>query len=105
MSVYDEKYIKVKVREFSGVIKTNFLDDKIPEENEHYTCIACITIDSVMRMEKKNYPQVYLEECKYKIKKTKITNFIKAELESEPESELESDIELELKAELKSDTE
>ena len=33
----------------------------------HYTCIACITVDSVMRMNKKNYPQVYLEECKYKI--------------------------------------
>ena len=58
-----------------------------------------------MRMEKKNYPQVYLEECKYKIKKTKMTNFIKAELDSESESELESDIELELKSELESDTE
>ena len=77
----------------------------MPKENEHYTCIACITIDSVMRMEKKNYPQVYLEECKYKIKKTKMTNFIKAELESDSESESESDIELELKSELKSDTE
>ena len=94
MPVYDEKYIKVKVREFSGVIKTNFLDDKIPEENEHYTCIACITIDSVMRIEKKNYPQVYLEECKYKIKKTKVSNFIKAELESEPEPESDTELEL-----------
>ena len=81
--VYDEKYIKAKVREFSGVIKTNFLGDKIPKESMHYTCIACITIDSVVRMEKKNYPQVYLEECKYKIKKMKMTNLIKIELESE----------------------
>ena len=87
------------------MIKTNFLSDEVPKENEHYTCIACITIDSVMRMEKKNYPQVYLEECKYKIKKTKMTNFIKAELESDSESESECDIELELKSELKSDTE
>ena len=53
MPVYDEKYIKAKVREFSGVIKTNFLDDEVPKENEVYTCITCITIDSVMRMEKK----------------------------------------------------
>ena len=103
--VYDEKYIKAKVREFSGVIKTNFLGDEVPKENKHYTCIACITIDSVMRMEKKNYPQVYLEECKYRMKKTKMTKFIEAELESESESELESDIELELKSELESDTE
>ena len=51
-----------------------------------------------MRKEKKNCPQVHLEKCKYKIKKTKITNFVKAELESESESEseLESDVELEL---------
>ena len=105
MSVYDEKYIKAKVREFNGVIKTNILGDKIRKENMHYICITCITIGSVIRMEKKNYPQIYLEECKYRMKKTKMTKFIEAELESESESELESDIELELKSELESDTE
>ena len=57
MPVYDEKYIKAKVKEFNGAIKTNLLGDKIPKESMHYTCIACITIDSVMRMENKNYPQ------------------------------------------------
>ena len=102
MSVYDKKYIKAKVREFNGVIKTNFLGNEIPKESMHYTCIACITIDSVMRMEKKNYPQVYLEECKYKMKKTKMAKFIKAELESESEPELES--ELESKSESESDS-
>ena len=91
MPVYDEKYIKAKVREFNGVIKTNFLGDEVPKENEHYTCIACITIDSVMRMEKKNYLQVYFEECKYRMTKTKMNKFIEAELDSESETELESD--------------
>ena len=98
MPVYDEKYMKAKVREFNGVIKTNFSEDKIAKENMHYTCLSRITIDSVMRMEKKSYLQVYLEECKYRMKKKKMTKFIKAELESESESELESDIELELKS-------
>ena len=42
----------------------------MPKENMHYTCIACITIDSVMRMDKKNHPQAYLEEGKYRVKKT-----------------------------------
>ena len=91
--VYDGKYIKSKVREFSGVIKTNLLGDEVPKENEHYSCIACITIDSVMRMEKKNYPQVY-----QRMKKIKLIKFIEAELESESEPQLESDIELELKS-------
>ena len=58
------------------MIKTNFLSDEVPKEKEHYTCIACITIDSAMRMEKKNYLQVYLEECKYRIKKTKMAKSI-----------------------------
>ena len=51
--VYEYKYLKAKVREFDGVIKTNFLGNDMPKENMHYTCIACITIDSVMRMDKK----------------------------------------------------
>ena len=61
MLFYDEKYIKAKVREFNGVIKTSSLCYEMPKGTIHYTCIVCITIDSVMRMEKKNYPQVYLE--------------------------------------------
>ena len=89
MPVYDEKYIKAKVREFNGVVKTNFLSDKIPKENVHYACIPCITIDVKMKMKKMNYPQVYLEECKYKIKKIRMSKFIKTELELE--LELESD--------------
>ena len=51
--VYDEKYIKAKAREFYGLIKTNLLGGKELKENMRYTCIACITIDSVMRMERK----------------------------------------------------
>ena len=103
MSVYDEKYMEAKVREFNDMIKTSFLGDKIPKEGMHYTCNACITIDSVLRREKKNYLQVHSEECKYRLKMKKMSKFIEAELESE--SELESDIELELKSELESDTE
>ena len=52
MPLYDKMYLKAKVREFNGV------DDKIPKEGVHHTCIVCITIDSVMRMERNVYPQV-----------------------------------------------
>ena len=103
MPVYDKKYIKAKVREFNGVIKTNFLGNKIPKESMHCTCIACIAIDSVMRMEKKNYLQVYLEALKYKPKKIKINKFIDTELKSVSESGLESETEIESKSELESD--
>ena len=78
-----KKYLKAKVREFESEIRANFLDNGTPKENMYYTCIACITIDSVMKMNKKNYPLVYLEECKYKIKKIQISRFINNELESD----------------------
>ena len=53
----------------------------MPKENMNYTCITCIAIDPVMRTDKKNYPQVYLEECKYKTKKIQMSRFISAELD------------------------
>ena len=75
----------------------------------HYTCIACITIDSVMKMDKKDYPQVYLEECKYRVKKIQMFRFIAAKLKSDSESDSEaeskSDAELMEKLESNSDSE
>ena len=56
----------------------------------YYTCIVCITIDSVVRMDKKNYPQVYLE-CKYKIKKIQMSRFINTELDLDLELDDDSD--------------
>ena len=91
--IYENKYLNAKVREFHGNIKTNFLGNNLPKENTYYTCIACITVDSVLRMNKKNYPQVYLEECKYKIKKIQTSRFINTELETDSESDVETDSE------------
>ena len=59
----------------------------------HYTCIVCITIDSVMKMNKKSYPQVYLEEYRYRVKKIQMSRFKNAELESDSDSELNSEAE------------
>ena len=75
------------------MIKTNFLRNDIPKENMHYTCIACITIDSVLTIDKKNHPQVYLEECKYKVKKIQMPKFINSELKSDSESDSDLDLE------------
>ena len=69
-----EMDIKAKVREFDSKIKTKFLGNDVPKENIHYTCIACITIDSVMKIDKKNHPQLYLEEYKYRVKKIQMSS-------------------------------
>ena len=49
------------------------------KQNIQYTCIAKINIDSVMKMDKKNYPQVHLKESKCEINKNKMVRFINAE--------------------------
>ena len=79
--IYENKYLKA--REVDGNIKTNFLGNNLPKENIYYTCIACIAFDSVIKMNKKNYPQVYLEESKYKVKKIHTPRFINIKLESD----------------------
>ena len=45
--------MKAKVKEFNGVVNTNFQSDKVPTEGAHHICIACISLDSVMKMEKR----------------------------------------------------
>ena len=53
----------------------------------------CITVDSVMKMNKKDYPQVYLEECKYKAKKINTPRFMNIELETGSGPDIETDLE------------
>ena len=63
----------------------------MPKENMHYTCIACLIIDSIMRNDKKNHPQVYSEECKYRAKKIQMPRCINTELNSDSDSDLDSE--------------
>ena len=60
--IYDDKYIKTKLKTFNSMINTLFTRDEIPKERIHYVCIPAICIDSILRVDKKNYPQVYLEQ-------------------------------------------
>ena len=74
----------------------------------HYTCIACITIDSVLAIDKKNHPQVYLEKCKYRPKGIRIPKTVGTALKSDSESDLDSDfekIEAKINSESDSDSE
>ena len=88
--IYVDRYIKTKAKTFSEVIKTLFDGNQIPKERVEYACIACISIDSVLKVDKKNYPQVYLEQCKYKVKKREMKSFTD-DFEVELDSHYESD--------------
>ena len=84
--IYDDQYIKTKVKTFK-MVKTLFDGDKISEEKIEYECIPCISIDSVLKGDKKWYPQVYLEQCKYKMKKRKVKNLIDYEIDLDSDYE------------------
>ena len=83
----DVKYIKTKIETYAGNIITNF-HNKIPKEKAPCKCLLIMMIDSVIKANKKYYPQTLLEECKYKQEKIKIENYINEDLE---DSESDSD--------------
>ena len=58
---YDDKYIKTKVNTFNSMISTLFSGNEIPKERNHCICIGTIFVVSVLKIDKKNYRQVYLE--------------------------------------------
>ena len=81
--VRDNIYLVAKLKIFNGINRTTFTNNAIPIEKDHYICIPVIDIDSVLKIDKKAYPQAYLEQCKYKLKKRKIVNYIDDEITDE----------------------
>ena len=92
-SVYgdNDKYLKAKIKSYGDKENNNFQGKKIPKENASYKCLSLIMVDSVIRVSKKYYPQILLEECKYEIKKTKMEDLINDDLDlSSPDDETDS---------------
>ena len=91
----DDKYLIAKLKIFNGINRTTFTNNAIPIERTSYNCIPAIDIDSVLRTDNKRaYPQAYLEQYKYKLRKRKIVNFIDDEIideDSENDSDSDSD--------------
>ena len=89
----NDKHIKTKIKLHGDKIITNFQGKKIPKENASYKCLSLIVLDSVIRANKKYYPQTLLKECKYEIKKNKMENLINDDLDlsSSDESDNEFD--------------
>ena len=77
----DDKYIKTKVKICAGSVITNFHAKKMPKEKVPCKCLSIIMLDSVIKSNKKYYPQTLLEECKYVQEKIKIENLIDDDLE------------------------
>ena len=90
--IRDDKCILTKLKIFKKNLTTFDNNNIIPTEKNHYICIPAIDIDSVLKIDKKAYPQAYLEECKYKLKKRKLESFINSEIIDDSDSDIDSDI-------------
>ena len=93
----DDKYIKTKIKIYADNMITNFHNKKMPKEKAPCKCLSIIMLDSVIKANKKYYPQTLLEECKYIQEKIKTENYIdddleKSESDSDSNDETESDI-------------
>ena len=93
----DDKYIKTKIKIYAGSVITNFYNKKLSKEKVTGKCLSIMMVDSVIKANKKYYPQTIWEECKYVQKTIKIESHIDEDLEkSESDShsidERESDI-------------
>ena len=78
--VRDNIYLVAKLKIFNKINKTTFTNDAIPMGKNNYICIPAIDIDSVLKIDKRLYPQAYLEQCKDKLKKRKTVNCINDEI-------------------------
>ena len=72
----NDKHINTKIKSYGDKINTNFQGKKLPKEDASYKCLSLIMLDSVVRVSKKYYPQIVLEECKYTIQENKMENLI-----------------------------
>ena len=92
--MYNDKYIKNKIKIYNERVYTNFQHNKIPKDNEYCACSSVILLDSIFAdSDKEYYLQILLEECKYAIKNKTIVNTINEDLELSvsDESDDESD--------------
>ena len=89
--IRNDKYILAKLKIYKKKNLTTFNNNIVPIEKNHYIYIPAIDIDSVLKTDKKAYPQAYLEECKYKLKKRKLVSFIDSEIIDHSDIDIDSD--------------
>ena len=67
LPVYDDRYIKAKIRTYGDKVYTNFRGLNVPKDHIECRSFSVISIDSLQDYDHNYYPQVYLDSCAYKI--------------------------------------
>ena len=77
----NDSYIKTKIKKYYNKKNKNFHEEEITKGDSSYKCLSSIMLDSVVKVGKKYYPQVFLEECRYVKRKNKMFNYTDDDLE------------------------
>ena len=67
LPVYDDRFIKTKIRVYGEKVYTSFRGLNVPEDDIECESFTVTSIDSLLVYEEKYNLQVYLDNCSYKI--------------------------------------
>ena len=76
LPVYDDRYIKTKIRTYSNKVYTDLRGLNVPEDDIECEYFSVISINYLLVYENKYYLQVYLENCAYKIANKQMTDYL-----------------------------
>ena len=76
LPVYDDRYIRNKIRTSGGKVYNDFLSLNVSEDNIECWYFIAISVGSLLVYENKYYLQVYLGNCPYKIVDKQIIDYL-----------------------------
>ena len=76
LPVYDDRYIKTKIKTYSDKVYTNFRGLNVPEDDIGCESFTVTSIDSLLIYKNKYYLQVYLDNCAYNIANKQMTDYL-----------------------------
>ena len=80
LPVYDDRYIKIKIKTFGDKVYTNYLGAHVPEDDMDCESFTVISIDSLLVYGSKYYLQIYLVNCASKIANTQMRDYFDEKL-------------------------
>ena len=76
LPVYDDRYIKTKIRTYGEKVYINFRGLNIPVNDIEFEAFTVISVDSLLVYESKYYLHVYLNNCDYKVLNKQTTDYL-----------------------------
>ena len=80
LPVYDDRYIKSKIRPYGDKVCTNFCGLNVPKDGVECESFKINSIDSLLVYKNKYYLQVYLDNCSYKVIDKQMTDYLDGNL-------------------------